>query len=112
MAIFAVISVFVVCIVLFYIGYGALSITYPIAVGLFVVAMLWHGRMDRITAFAAPLTLGIYLIHPMVAQVINYAWFHIDRDMPDVCVVFFVSLAISFAIKQLNSRFIKNYNLI
>lgn len=45
--------------------------TYGIAVPVMVAALSWPGEVDRLTGLLAPLTLGIYLVHPMIIGVLN-----------------------------------------
>lgn len=112
MVIFTAASVCLVSVVLLVTRYDALVVPYSIAAGAFLIPFIRHGRMDKLTAFAAPLTLGIYLIHPIAAQLINYTWFRIDRDFWDICIVFLISLGISFILQQFSRRYIRRISLI
>lgn len=95
------VSVVVVCVVLFLIGCKGLAIPYGVATCSLLIALIWQGRLDRLSAFVAPLTFGIYLIHPFVGKALGYMQLDINRGMLGICLIFAASLGISFIAKRL-----------
>jgi hypothetical protein len=56
------------CAMLVSLGFASSAIPYGLATALVCLAYLWHARGTGFVAALAPLTLGIYLIHPLVIQ--------------------------------------------
>lgn len=57
-----------VCLVLLMAGYAGLAVPYGIALVSVCTAYLWQGNRSVFVMKVAPLTFGIYLIHPLVAH--------------------------------------------
>ena len=55
------------CIILNSTGFSSLAIPYGLAMGLVCTAYAWPVRSDAFVASVAPLTFGIYLIHPLIS---------------------------------------------
>ena len=59
------------CLLLTTWGYGELAVPYGLGFALVCGAYVWPGRADVLTLAIAPLTFGVYLIHPLVAHVLG-----------------------------------------
>lgn len=55
------------CIILTWAGSTSPAVPYGLAIGLVYIAYAWPVRGDRVAAAIAPLTFGIYLIHPLIS---------------------------------------------
>lgn len=60
------------CYVLSLRSFDACAVPYGIGVTLVCLAYCWEIRRDTIVAWLAPLTFGVYLIHPLVAYVLRH----------------------------------------
>lgn len=82
--------------------YLGIALPYTIAVVLTVVCLLWpgHNRLARGSQWLVSLTLGIYLVHPMVGSLIRYiVWFDIPlMAMPPA--VFALSALLTHTMKK------------
>jgi membrane-bound acyltransferase YfiQ involved in biofilm formation len=56
-----------VCIMLNSAGFPGLAIPYGLAMVLVCIAYAWHAGSDAFVAAVAPLTFGIYLVHPLIS---------------------------------------------
>jgi len=59
-------TVLAMCTILNSVGYTSLAIPYGLATSLVCMAYVWPSRSDAFVAYVAPLTFGIYLLHPLV----------------------------------------------
>jgi surface polysaccharide O-acyltransferase-like enzyme len=59
------------CLLLSMAGHAGLGIPYGISLVLVCMAYFWQGSADVFVAKVAPLTFGIYLVHPLVAYGIS-----------------------------------------
>jgi len=55
------------CIILNWAGFASVAVPYGLAMALVCIAYAWSARSDALVAVAAPLTFGIYLIHPLIS---------------------------------------------
>jgi len=97
----------IVCLLLARVGYTDLPLPYGIGTTLVCIAYLWHGQYGRLTEFMAPLTYGIYLIHPIVGHFVRFVTVFRQFAWLDVIVTFAISAMLIFAMKRsLLKRFI------
>jgi surface polysaccharide O-acyltransferase-like enzyme len=59
------------CLLLIAAGHGGMGISYGLATPLVCLAYVWPGSPDLLATTVAPLTLGIYLIHPLVGYALS-----------------------------------------
>lgn len=59
------------CLILQHLGFGSPVVPYIIGLVLVCLAYCWDIRSDMIVASLAPLTFGIYLIHPLIIPVLR-----------------------------------------
>jgi surface polysaccharide O-acyltransferase-like enzyme len=66
--------VLIECLILQSFGFGVIVIPYAIATAAVSIAYGWEMRRSTFLAALAPLTFGVYLIHPMVAYVLYHSF--------------------------------------
>ncbi len=88
------------CLLLVKMGYTNLALPYSIGTVLVCIAHLWHGHYGKLTQFAAPLTYGIYLIHPLVGNVLESFIIFKQSIWLGIFATFFVSALVTLCIKR------------
>jgi peptidoglycan/LPS O-acetylase OafA/YrhL len=87
-----------ICCVLSMAGHAGLAVPYGIALVLVCAAYLWQGNRDIFVTKVAPLTFGIYLIHPLVAygmkMFVPVDQHHIILIIANVCISGVVTLSL------------------
>jgi len=76
------------------------AVRYIVAVAMVCAAFYWQGKPDTISKVLAPLSYGIYLIHPLVLVFLNRI--ELARQQPLILFisVIFISAAITWVIKR------------
>ncbi len=106
--IFVVSIVTIVCLVMQLYQIIDLAVPYCIGTILLVVAIFLQGKIDKFTQYFAPLTFGIYLIHPIILLLVTHVPFLEKSLFAQVIISFFVASLIT---KVLKSTILRHYIL-
>ncbi len=88
------------CLTLCLTGHASPGVPYGIAAILVPLAYLLPGRQGLLTAWATPLTFGIYLLHPLVDYAVRHVISAEVRTEPLAVSVFCLSAALTWALMQ------------
>jgi len=90
----------VVCILLVYLDYTHLVISYAIAAVVVCAAFIWQGRMDFLTHRWASLSYGIYLSHALIAFPLYYFGLAGAPLWLKIAIVFLASSLLAFILQK------------
>lgn len=85
------------CLILRSLGFETMVIPYGIATAFVCIAYCWEIRNSIFTAALAPLTFGVYLIHPLVA----YALYHLLVPSNGYCLFILLTICMSALITRI-----------
>ncbi len=84
-----------------WLNYGSkFAIRYFVSVVIFCSALHWRGKLDPVTANLAPLSYGIYLIHPLVLVPIYQLSIAIQNPLLLLFLVLSISSLITFILRK------------